>query len=91
MWRVIGLLSLILLVFQYSLWQGARPFKIVQLQQDIELQQQKNRQLQQRNQALGAEVISLKQDLEAIEARARNELGFIKPGETFFQIIESAE
>jgi cell division protein FtsB len=41
-----------------------------------------------RNGALEAEVRDLKQGLEAIEERARYELGMIKPGEVFFQVIE---
>lgn len=86
--RIMAALALVLLALQGVLWWGPRSARIAQLQQQILQQQHKNQQLQRRNQAVEAEVFSLKQDLEAIEARARNELGLIKPGETFFQIIE---
>ena len=47
-----------------------------------------NQRLEQRNQALAADVIDLKHGEQAVEARARNELGLIKPGETFYQVVE---
>lgn len=43
---------------------------------------------QERNQSLYAEVLDLRKGQEAIEERARNELGMVKPDETFFQVIE---
>lgn len=59
------------------------------LREAIEQQKQENQQLLERNTALEAEVQDLKQGLEAIEERARSELGMIKKDETFFQIIEN--
>ena len=53
-----------------------------------ELQLEKNKELQERNEKLMAEVEDLKHGLEAMEERARSELGLIKPGETFIQVIE---
>jgi cell division protein FtsB len=58
------------------------------LREAIEQQKQENQRLLERNAALEAEVQDLKQGLEAIEERARSELGMIKKDETFFQIIE---
>jgi cell division protein FtsB len=49
---------------------------------------EQNVTLRKRNDRLHAEVIDIKSRLSAIEARARSELGLVKPGETFFQIIE---
>jgi cell division protein FtsB len=49
---------------------------------------EQNKKLRMRNDRLHAEVIDIKSRLSAIEAHARSELGLIKPGETFFQIIE---
>src|SRR6185437_9230333 len=49
-------------------------------------QTDENARLQQRNQALAADVTDLKHGDQAIEARARTELGLIKPGETFYQV-----
>lgn len=51
---------------------------------------QDTNELQERNQALAAEVVDLKEGLDAIEERARDEMGMIKTDETFFQIIDNA-
>ena len=50
-----------------------------------------NQQLVKRNQLLAADVNDLKTGMEAIEERARNELGMIRQGETFFRIIPAQE
>lgn len=52
------------------------------------VQMAENSQLRERNQALAAEVADLKQGVDAIEERARRELGMIKKGETFYQVID---
>lgn len=57
----------------------------------LQKQMEKNKELQARNEQLKAEVLDLKQGLEAIEERARSEMGMIKPGETFIQVIEDEE
>jgi cell division protein FtsB len=57
----------------------------------VSAQQDKNAALEQRNVALEAEVRDLKQGLEAIEERARYELGMIKSDEVFFQVVEKPE
>ena len=49
---------------------------------------EENRQLQRRNQELGADVEDLKEGREAVEERARSELGMVKPGEVFYQVVE---
>ncbi len=54
----------------------------------ITAQAEKNAQLKERNQTLSAEVDDLKQGLEAIEERARYDLGMIREGETFFQVVD---
>jgi cell division protein FtsB len=51
------------------------------------VQKTKNRQLEARNATLAAEVRDLKQGTEAIEERARQELGMVRPDEVFFQFI----
>ena len=51
-------------------------------------QRSENAELRKRNEALAAEVEDLKSGTEAIEERARSELGMIKPGEVFYQVIE---
>ncbi len=49
---------------------------------------EKNQHLSERNQSLAAEVLDLKQGMEAIEERARSEMGMIKNNETYYQIID---
>ena len=86
-WFLIGLLVLL----QYKLWVGDGSLaEVWNLYQQVEAQQEENRQLRERNQALEAEVEDLKQGLEAIEERAREELGMVRDDETFYQIIEDA-
>jgi cell division protein FtsB len=88
--RWIGwLLFVLLLSLQYRLWVGDGSLaEVWDLYQQVETQRDENQRLLERNQALEAEVQDLKQGLEAIEERAREELGMIKEGETFYQIIE---
>jgi cell division protein FtsB len=87
----IGLIAL-LVVLQYPLWFGNGGLLTVWgLKREIAAQREDNARLRERNQALGAEVIDLKQGLDAVEERARVELGMIKKGETFFQVIDEAK
>ncbi len=58
------------------------------MHKEVERQSQKNSELRERNEALDAEVLDLQQGLEAIEEHAREDLGMIKKGETFYQVIE---
>ncbi len=85
----IAILVLLLLVLQYRLWMGDSSVREVwRLQQAVEQQRQENQRLRARNQVLEAEVNDLKQGVDAIEERARSELGMIKKDETFYQVIE---
>ena len=61
------------------------------VQNEVDNAKVEEKKLQERNKALAAEVHDLKQGLEAIEERARNELGMIKKDETFYQIIKPVE
>jgi cell division protein FtsB len=84
-----GIFLFLLLLLQYSLWFGnGGLLRVWQLHQAVEAQRVENVRLKGRNDALEAEVRDLKQGLEAIEERARSDLGMIKRGETFFQVIE---
>ena len=79
----------VFMILQYQLWidrDGVR--KLVHLGDRIEDQTAKNQQLYERNEVLAAEVEDLKSGFDAIEERARMELGMIREGETFFQVIE---
>ncbi|MCF6354021.1 MAG: cell division protein FtsB [Candidatus Polarisedimenticolaceae bacterium] len=90
--KIIGVLIVLLLLLQYRLWVGEGSLaEVNNLKQEIATQQQELAQLRQRNRALMAEVQDLKQGLTAVEERARSELGMIRKGETFYQIIEPEE
>ncbi|MBI5439007.1 MAG: cell division protein FtsB [Nitrosomonadales bacterium] len=83
------ILAILLLLLQYPLWLGKGGWlKVWDLSRQVEAQQQANRQTQARNAALDAEVRDLKQGAEAVEERARSELGMIKRDEVFFQVLE---
>ncbi|MES9843674.1 MAG: cell division protein FtsB [Candidatus Sedimenticola sp. PURPLELP] len=86
---LIGILIIILIVLQYRLWVGEGSLaEVYGLKREIAKQKAELKQLKQRNQALQAEVGDLKQGLEAIEERARSELGMIRDGEVFYQMVE---
>ncbi|MEZ8029892.1 cell division protein FtsB [Enterovibrio norvegicus] len=73
---------------QYHLWWGKNGMTdYLEVSAVSELAIQANDKLHQRNQQMYAEIADLKRGQEAIEERARNELGMIKPGETFFRIV----
>lgn len=88
--RIVLVVLLVLLAWlQYRLWLGnGGEHEVAQLQAQVLQQQRDNTGLQQRNDALAAEVEDLKSGEAAVEERARNELGMIKPGETFYRVIE---
>jgi len=90
MLRYIALLLLILLIaLQVKLWVGQGGMaEVWRLEKSVAEQEQNNEALKARNDALSAEVANLKTGDEAIEERARSELGLVKPGETFYQVVE---
>lgn len=81
----------LLALLQYRLWIGNGSMtEVHHLQQQIAELRLENRNLKERNLSLAAEVIDLKQGHEAIEERARSEMGMIKHDETFYRIIDYA-
>ena len=83
------LLIVLLLALQIRLWFGeGSQQEVMQMKKAVARQEAENETLRQRNRALEAEVENLKQGLEAIEERARSELGMIREGETFYRVIE---
>jgi cell division protein FtsB len=89
-WIKLTLIALILLL-QYPLWFGKGSWlKVWDFSRQVEAQKQTNQQAQTRNAVLDAEVRDLKLGTEAIEERARSELGMVKRGEIFFQITGNA-
>lgn len=82
------LLIVILGALQYRLWFGKNSVSDFRFKQDqIVTLTQQNANLQQRNQLLRADIEDLQLGLESMEERARNELGLIKEGETFYRIL----
>ncbi|HET7060602.1 MAG TPA: cell division protein FtsB [Nitrosospira sp.] len=88
--KILGFLLVILIIaMQYPLWLGKGGWlKVWEMDRQIAAQEETNRKLQARNATLDAEVRDLKQGVEAIEERARSELGMIKENETFFHVLE---
>jgi len=83
-------LAALIALLQYPLWLGKGSWlRVWELDRQLSLQRERNRELQARNAALDAEVRDLKQGLDAIEERARSELGMIKQDEVFFQVLEN--
>ena len=89
--KILALVLLILLVWlQYKIWlqDGGIP-EVLQLQQEVESVKTEVDKLEERNASLDAEVQDLKKGLDAIEERARSEMGMIKEGEVYYQVIDS--
>lgn len=88
---VAALLIVLLLVLQYTLWMGDGGYRdVAWLNKQVAAQKAENQSMDKRNKALAAEVQNLKQGQQAIEERARSELGLIKPGEVFYQVAGPA-
>ncbi len=86
---IIIALIILLCGLQYKLWLASGNVAALLAQkQIIEAQKIKNQKLAERNQALAAEVKELKQGKGALEEHARNELGMVKQGEDYYQVIE---
>jgi cell division protein FtsB len=84
----IVLVTLIVLI-QYPLWLGRGGWmRVWELDRQLTVQKQASKKFEARNQALDAEVRDLKQGYDAIEERARYELGMIRQDEVFFQLLK---
>ena len=82
-------LAALLIALQWPLWFGKGSWlRVWQLDKQLQQQYSLNQKLIARNASLDAEVRDLKQGIDAIEERARNELGMIREGEVFFQLLE---
>jgi cell division protein FtsB len=87
-WLTVGLLGLIGLL-QYPLWVGKGGWlKVWEYDRQLQAQKEVTQKLEIRNAGLDAEVRDLKQGYEAIEERARFELGMVRQDESFVQIPE---
>ena len=82
------ILFVLLILLQFKLWLGEGGFtEVARLETRVEDQQRQNDDLLQRNAELQAEVEDLRERLDAVEERARSELGLIKPDEKFYQVV----
>ena len=86
------ILTGLIILLQYPLWLGKGSWlKVWEVDQQVTTQHDINEKLKTRNAALDAEVRDLKQGYEAIEERARTELGMIRQDEVFFHVLEDSE
>ena len=81
---LIGLVA----ALQYALWFGkSNVVDLIHLRHSVNELEQENLTFRERNNRLHADVNEIKNRVEAIEARAREQLGLIKPGETYYQVV----
>lgn len=85
---LLGILIVAIVLLQLKMWFGEGGYRDVQrLAERVEEQARENDVLAQRNRELQAEVDDLRQGLQAIEERARSELGMVKENEEFYQVV----
>lgn len=83
---IIVVLAVLLLVLQVQVWRQYG--RVAELERRVEEQRAENSRLAARNEALAAEVTDLKSGLDAVEERARSELGLIREGEEFYLVVD---
>ena len=89
---ILIVLGLAILSLQVTLWLSDDGYrKTVDLREAVADQRALNAKLKDRNAALDAEVVNLKQGLDAAEERARTDLGLVGPSETFYQVVAATE
>ncbi len=89
---ILAVLALLLLGLQIRLWFGEGSLRhVTSLEQQVEVLNEKNAELAERNRLLAADVRDLKEGSEAVEEIARKDLGMIRDGETFFLIVEPSQ
>ena len=83
-----GFLGFAFIVLQYKLWLGEDSVRTLNmLEAEVQAQRELNESLERRNRLVEIEVLDLKNGLEAVEERARSELGMIEKGETFYLLV----
>lgn len=86
---VLFFLAILLGFLQYKLWIAeGNVFEVWQLKERAELMSDANESLLKKNQSMYQYIAALKKDDKAIEAQARSQLGMVRPGETYYQIVE---
>ena len=87
---VIILLAILLVLLQYKLWfehDGVR--KTMTLKKEVAVQEQKDRAFHKKDLKLALKVQDLRKGKDSVETIAREKMGMIKSGETYFQIVDS--
>ncbi|MCL2161706.1 MAG: cell division protein FtsB [Betaproteobacteria bacterium] len=86
------LLFVLVIALQYPLWLGRGGWlRVWEIDKSLQEQRAHNQRLEQRNARLDAEVNDLKSGTDAIEERARYDLGLVRPGEVFVQVPQKPE
>jgi len=86
---LLSIIILLIVLLQYRLWYGDGGIEEIKAyQQRLDNLMEQVEEKRERNEALYAEVEDLRKGQEAVEERARDELGMIREGETFFQVLE---
>ncbi|MCF2950453.1 cell division protein FtsB [Paraglaciecola aquimarina] len=86
------ILACLFCMLQYRLWFGKNSVPDFMIKKEqVALQVTQNSNLAQRNNLLKADIHDLKMGLDAAEEKARNGLGLIKQGETFYRILPSEQ
>lgn len=89
---MVAILLLLLIILQYKLWfEPGGVISLLHLHQQIATQQAENAKLQGRNQQLLAQVEKMQQGNPMIETRARHDLGMVKKGESYYQVVNIKE
>lgn len=89
---LLAILIILLVMLQARMWIGEGGYRDVQrLRERVAAQEQENAALRERNEQLRAEVEDLREGLDAVEERARSELGMIREGEEFYLVVPSPE
>ena len=87
---VLALFIIMFIFLQFTLWTGKQNvIDLYRLNRQVENLRHENQEFELRNDQLHKDVIDIKSHLGAIESQARFELGLIKPGETYYQIVRT--
>jgi cell division protein FtsB len=88
--KIVPIILLIVLIFlQYRLWvEPGGIFDMLRMKKQLALQMKVNDKIKKRNEKLAREVHYLQANNEAVESRARGELGMIKKDETYYQVVK---
>ncbi len=86
---LLAVLLVLLTGLQYRLWIAEGSWAdVTRLEREIEKQASENERLKERNRRLSIEVQALKNGLDSVEERAREDLGMIREGETFYMMVD---